>query len=189
MNGRITRWAPVLALCLAGPVLDGSPAQAATWTIGPSIGFDVYSASGGSSVVLSAPSGAEQLLGGFRPGLRVGARDASERHLVFADLGALSLTGTGSSFQAVSGTINYAHAFMAGSSPYVTAGVGFSYVGVDGSSEVATLMGLGLGMRQRLGHGHGAIRVEGRYDRASNPDFVEPLNILGVRVGFDLDLN
>jgi len=187
MNGRSIGLAAALALGFA------IPARAATWTIGPSVGFDVYSSSlsstGQSTFIFSAPSGGEQLLGGLRPGLRVGAWDESERHQVFADVGALMLSASGSSFHVVSSTINYAYAFRAGSSPYLTAGVGFSTAGADGNSETATLMGLGLGMRQRLGHGHGAIRIEGRYDRATPEQSSESLNILGVRVGFDLDLN
>ena len=165
-------------------------ARAATWSIGPSIGFDVMSSNGSSLAVLAAPSGSDAFVFGARPGLRTGFTGESQHHQLFFDTGLVALSGSGSSLLVMSGTINYAYFFHSGSSPYVTLGLGGTYLGFDSSSEVLTLYGLGLGGRHRLGHGHGAIRLEARYDRATSPDaFSDPLNILGVRIGFDLDLN
>ena len=101
----------------------------------------------------------------------------------------MALSGAGTSLHVVSCTLNYAFAFKTGSSPYVTAGLGFANLGSDGASETITLLGVGLGGRHRLGHDHGAIRVEARYDRAKPEQPSDPVNVVGVRVGFDLDLN
>ncbi len=165
------------------------PCHAMTWTIGPGIGFDVYSASGESFLVVAAPSGTDILFGGFRPGLRIGAWDVNLRNQVFTDVSFMSYSGSGLTLHAFSGTFNYAYAFKSGSSPYLTAGIGFANFGGDGSSDTATMFGVGVGGRHRLSHGHGGIRIEARYDRADAPQFVEPINIVGVRFGFDLDLN
>jgi hypothetical protein len=170
-------------------LLFALPARAETWFIGPSAGFDVYSADGESFLVVTAPSGTDVLFGGFRPGLRFGFWDGALRHGMFVETGLMSYTGSGFSLHAFSGTLNYAYAFHAGTSPYLTAGIGFANLGVDGNSDTATMYGFGVGGRYRLGHDHGGVRVEARFDRADAPQFVDPANIFGVRVGFDLDLN
>ena len=185
---RHTRSMKTISAALVIGIMFAIPSHAATVSIGPSIGFDMYSANGSSSIVIAAPAGNDLLFGGLKPGLRLGVRDATGRNTVFTDLSMVTFSGSGLSLHTFSGTLNYAYAFREGSSPYVTAGLGFSNYGGDGYSETATLVGGGVGMRQVLGHGHGAIRIEGRYDRASSQDFSEPLNILGLRVGFDLDL-
>ena len=185
---RLARCARSIPVALALAAVLALPCHAATVSIGPSIGFDMYSANGSSSVVIAAPAGSDVLFGGLRPGLRVGVRDATGQNTVFTDLSMVAFSGSGVSLHSVSGTLNYAYAFREGTSPYVTGGLGFANFGGDGYSETTTLLGGGVGMRQVLGHGHGAVRIEGRYDRASSADSSVPLNILGLRVGFDLDL-
>jgi hypothetical protein len=177
----------VASVLVLGIVL-AIPSHAATLSIGPSVGLDIYSASGSSTLIVTAPAGGDALFGGLKPGLRLAIRDETGRHTVFTDVSMVSLSGSGSSLHVLSGTINYAHAFREGTSPYVTGGLGFANVGYDGYSETATMFGGGVGGRFVLGHGHGAVRLEARYDRADSPEFSEPLNILGLRVGFDLDL-
>jgi hypothetical protein len=178
------KFAPVLVIGIALAI----PSHAATLSIGPSVGFDVYSASGSSLVVVSAPVGSDVIIGGLRPGLRLGLRDATGQHTAFTDVSMMSLSGSGSTWSSFSGTINYAYAFREGTSPYITAGIGFANTSFDNDSETATMIGGGVGVRRALGHGHGAVRLEGRYDRADSQSFSEPVNILGMRVGFDLDL-
>lgn len=177
----------VLLTLAVGTVL-AFPCHAGTVSIGPSIGFDMYSANGSSSIVIAAPAGNDLLFGGLKPGLRLGLRDATGQNTVFTDLSMVAFSGSGFSLHTFSGTLNYARAFREGSSPYITGGLGFSNYGGDGYSETAFLVGGGVGFRKELGHGNGAVRLEGRYDRASSADFSVPLNILGLRVGFDLDL-
>ena len=165
------------------------PARAATWSIGPSVGFDIYKGSGDALLVVSAPAGTDLLFGGVKPGLRLGLRDRTGHQQVFSDMGITSVTGGGVTLHTTSASLNYAYAFRSGSSPYVTAGFGFTSFGADGSSESITTVGFGFGGRNRLRHGHGAIRVEARYDHADLPSGIDPVHIVGVRVGFDLDLN
>jgi hypothetical protein len=163
-----------------------APSRAATWSIGPNLGFDVYKqGSGDALLILSVPSGAAIELSGVRPGLRLGLRDRTNQHQVFSDLGIITLAGSGFSLNVTSASLNYA----IGRAPYLTVGFGFTSIGGDVSSETITTIGFGVGGRHRLAHGHGRVRVEGRYDRADASGWSDPANILGVRVGFDLDLN
>ena len=168
-----------------------APVRASTWSIGACAGFDIVTAGAGSSVlVLGAPVGNEFTTAGVHPGLRIGRWDAGQHHQVFADLGLLSLSGTGFTLHSTAATINYAYAFRSGTSPYLTAGVGFARLAGQYSSASSTLLGAGFGGRQRLAHDHGALRVEARYDHTgSNREYPKPLNTIGVRFGFDLDLN
>jgi len=181
---RMRWWVPAAALCLA------LPSHAATWSIGPSMGFDLYTLRGQSYIIVTAPSGTDVLFGGYRPGLRLGAWDQNLRHQVFSDFDVMTYSGSGLTLHALTATINYAYAFGEGSAPYVTAGLGFANLGADGNSDTATMYGLGVGGRHLLSHRGGSIRVEARFDRANPPGaFAEPVNILGMRVGFDLHLN
>lgn len=163
------------------------PSHAATWSIGPSLGFDILKQGSGDAVmVLAVPSGTDlALVGGVRPGLRLGLRDRTNQHQVFTDLGIMTIAGGGSTFNVTSASLNYA----IGRAPYFTAGFGFVSFGGDGSNETISTVGFGVGGRHRLAHGKGRVRVEGRYDRADSSGFSEPINIFGARVGFDLDLN
>ncbi len=185
---RHTRSMMKISAALVVGIVLALPCHAATVTIGPSVGFDVYSSNGNSTVIVTAPDGSDALLGGLKPGLRVGVRDATGMNTVFTDVSLMAISSSGSTLHTFSGTINYAHAFHDGTSPYVTGGIGFANFGGDGYSETATMFGGGVGQRLVLGHGHGAVRLEARYDRATSNDFSVPLNILGLRVGFDLDL-
>jgi len=178
----------VVACC----VLAIAPAAgASTWQIGPSIGLDAYSSSGGGSLAtVSAPVGSDIFTGGLRPGLRVGAWDPSFHHEWFVDSSFLLLSNSGSTAYTASNTLNYAYAFRRGSAPYVTGGAGFAHFSSEGSSQTFWLYGVGLGHRQRLRHGHGSVRTEFRFDRISDSDATSnDINVLAVRIGFDLDLN
>lgn len=172
-------------------LLFAAPVRASTWSIGACAGFDILDSRSGSPVlVLGAPVGNEFTTTGVHPGLRVGAWDATQHHQVFADLGFLSLLGEGVTINSTAATINYAYAFRTGTSPYLTAGVGFARLAGEYSSASSMLVGGGFGARHRLAHGHGALRVEARYDHTgSRGEFQEPLNTIGVRFGFDLDLD
>ena len=163
------------------------PSQAATWSIGPNLGFDVYKQGSGDAIlVLAVPSGTDLVLGsGIRPGLRIGLRDRTNQHQVFTDFGITTIATSGFNLNATSASINYA----IGRAPYFTVGIGFTTFGGDVSSETITTVGFGVGGRHRIAQGHGRVRVEGRYDRADASGWSDPANIFGVRVGFDLDLN
>jgi hypothetical protein len=162
------------------------PARAATWSIGPSLGFDIYKGAGDAVFVLAVPSGTDLAFGGgLRPGLRLALRDRTNQHQVFSDFGITTIAGGGFSANVTAASLNYA----IGRAPYFTFGLGFLNFSGDISGETVTTIGFGVGGRHRLAHGHGRVRVEGRYDRADASGFSEPINIIGVRVGFDLDLN
>jgi hypothetical protein len=178
------------ALLVVAFLAAAHPSGAATWSIGPSIAFEVMSSGGEVLAMIAAPSGTDLTTFGAKPGLRLGVTGESQQHQLFFDTGLLVVSGSGGTLHVVSGTVNYAYFFRPGSSPYVTAGFGGSNLGFDTYSEGLTYYGLGLGGRHRLGHGHGAIRVEARFDRATSAEaFTDALHIVGVRVGFDLDLN
>jgi len=167
-----------------------APARAGTWQIGPSIGMDMITASGSTLTTVSAPVGSEILLAGLRPGLRIGSWDTSMRNEVFLDTGFVLFSDSGENIWTASNTLNFAHAFGSRSAPYITMGVGFSTVSYDRQTEHSVLYGIGVGLRQRLRHGHGSIRTELRFDRSDSQEaFSEPANIVGVHVGFDLDLD
>jgi hypothetical protein len=176
------------ALVAAGLALLGSvvafPASAATWQIGPNLGVEFLSSNGNTATVVSVPL---DVFIGLGPGLRLGLWSGDHRHELFVDTGFTVLTSNGESFSSVSATGNYAFAFGDGSAPYLTVGAG----AVNATDEPHfTVLGGGVGWRQRLGHDHGALRLEARYDALmpTNPN-AENLNVVGLRDGFDLDLN
>ena len=171
---------------LAVLVVFAVPSRAATWSIGPNLGFDIYKGSGDAILVLAVPSSADLILGGgIRPGLRIGLRDKTNQHQVYTDFGIMTVAGSGFTLNSTAASLNYA----IGRAPYFTIGFGFSTIGGDIPSQTITPVGFGVGGRHRLAHGKGRVRVEGRYDRADSSDFTEAVNIFGVRIGFDLDLN
>lgn len=171
---------------LAILVVFAAPSRAATWSIGPSMGFDIYKQGSGDAVlILGVPSGTAIELSGIRPGIRLGLRDRTNQHQVFSDLGITTIAASGFNFNVTAASINYAF----GRAPYLTFGFGFVGVGGDLGQTTITTAGIGVGGRHRLAHGHGRVRVEGRYDIANSSDWADAANIIGMRVGFDLDLN
>lgn len=183
---RSLRWSALLSAML----LAAAPAGAGTWQIGPSIGMDLLKTSETSTTVVSAPAGSELLLAGVRPGLRIGGWDSGLRNELFLDTSLQFIAYERNTLWVTSNTLNFAHAFGPRSAPYLTFGAGFSRISDGSTSETSTLYGGGLGLRERLRHGHGSIRTELRIDRAdANEAFSEPVTIIGVHVGFDLDLD
>lgn len=179
----------IFAITLAALLAAGS-ASAATVVVGPDLGFDVYSAEGfQSSTSFSIPSSSDPFLGGFRPGMRLGVWDATRRNEVFLDTGLNVLSSGGDAFSTFVGTLNYAYAFNAGTSPYLTLGGGVASISYGGISESYSIFGGGVGGRHRLAHGHGGVRLEVRYDRVSSGKSNYSVNIVGMKLGFDLDLN
>lgn len=175
--------ASALSLC-------ATAVQAGPWQIGPSIGMSLVRSSGSSTTVVSAPAGSEFLLAGVSPGLRIGSWDSRLQNEWFLDTSLQLIAYENSTISATTNTLNFAHAFGARSAPYITFGAGFSRVAVDGDSQTGALYGAGLGVRERLRHGHGSIRTELRLDRLDpNERFADSVTIVGVHVGFDLDLD
>ena len=179
-------------LAVACPlILVASSARAVVWQIGPNLGMDVFSVAGDAAAGIGVPEGTDPLVGALRPSLRFGAWSDDQRHEVYLDTGAMLITSE-STYTNFIATLNYSHAFRWGSAPYVTAGFGIANRGSLGESRQALSFAVGLGRRQRLGHGHGAVRYEARYERLQERDVPAdnpPLDIIGVRIGFDLDLN
>jgi hypothetical protein len=174
----------VCALALA------SSSRAETWSIGPSIGVEVMGSGGFAVAVFGMPAGPDVFAPTVTPGLRIGATTESGHHQGFLDTSVQLVAGTGGTYYRSAATLNYLYAFRSGSSPYVTFGAGLSNFGFDGAGESFTLYGLGLGVRSRLGHGHGALRVELRYDHGQAQQYRgDALHTIGLRIGFDLDLD
>jgi len=184
---------PVLAapllLALVLVALPGGSARAATWSIGPNLGLDVLTSNGDNLLILGVPANNGPFTG-FTPGLRIGVLDATGRNQLFFDTGLQVLSSGGSSVQSTTATANYAYHFQEGSGPYLTAGLGFLMLGFDASTQTQLRYGAGAGMRQRLAHGHGAVRLEARLDVLDPTESqIDSLKDFGLRIGFDLDLN
>jgi len=184
---------PVLAaqllIVLVLVALPGGPARAATWSIGPNLGFDVLTSNGDNLLIIGVPASSGPFAG-FTPGLRIGVLDGTGRNQLFFDTGLQVISVSGSSVQSSTVTANYAYHFQEGSGPYLTAGLGFHMVGFDANTETQLRYGAGVGVRQRLAHGHGAVRFETRLDVLDPTESqLDSVTDFGLRIGFDLDLN
>src|SRR5262249_60687557 len=73
----------------------------------------------------------------------------------------------------------------AATTPYLTIGGGFHSYGFDGTTEANPLYGAGIGVTHRLGHGHGAVRAEFRYDAIHDSESGNTLSSIGLKAGFD----
>jgi len=181
---------PMLAAALVAVLACSTAGTArATGVIGANLGFSVLNEEGASATVISLPQGGDILLGAFRPGFRVGAVGASGASEFFLDLGVSYFASDGESIHSFVGTANYQHNLTpeATACPYVTGGVGFGNSGasgVDGTTLV--IVGGGLGVRRWLVHRHGGVRFEVRYDRVSVTEGDSSLNLISVKLGFDL---
>ena len=87
-------------------------------------------------------------------------------------------------------TASFQHTFFARASnaAFANAGAGIYHEGGVAQSTTTAMYGGGIGMRHMVGQQKGAVRVELRLDRLrSNDDLGRPaLNVLGLRLGFDL---
>ncbi len=178
----------VLGLLLVAAV-QGS-ASAATWSLGPNIGFSMISGQNSSSTVIAWPGDVT----GYMPGLRIGYFRKGAPTEFFFDTGLSYLGNNGNSVRVLQGTANmqFNLARRSTNGAYAAAGIGFWSV-AEGSGNTTTSttvpsMGGGLGLRRVLRSGHGAVRGEMRLDHYF-PDSnagLAAFNTMSFKFGFDL---
>lgn len=178
---------------LASLVLSPAPARAER-SIGANLGV-VYLLPeyGTGGLVISAPSTVFPLI---QPGVRLGFSDARRANWLVLDTGLMLIEASGTSFYVAPLLASYEHHFApdADASPYVNFGLGANVVGGEDDLETGLTLGAGLGVRHRLAHGHGAARVELRFDRieefeSSGWFSTGGYQQIGARIGFDLYLD
>lgn len=151
-------------------------------TLGANLGFTQLSSDGSSSFSLTVPS---DLYFGIQPGLRLGFLDAQAMTEVYFDFGAVAIDDASLAALTVNFQRNLARA---ATTPYLTIGAGFHSYGFDGTIEANPIYGGGIGVMHRLGHGHGAVRAEFRYDALRDSESDNTLTSVGLKAGFDLEL-
>jgi hypothetical protein len=155
--------------------------------LGADMGLSFYHPKGGGNnvTVVAFPSNVAEYL----PSIRVGATaGASQEHELYAKAGFVSESSGGHTFHVVVLTGNYQLAFSPGSaaSPYLTAGGGLVSGGGGGSTSTSGLVGGGAGVRFRVAEGHGALRLEGRFDHVSESDGISQFGVGSFLFGFEL---
>jgi len=183
-------------------VLPAVAAAASTWTLGANVGLSILMASDGGSdlTALSLPAQNGPLSGGTLAGLRIGLLSPGERHESYLDWGLSHLSSGGESLTGFIGTLNHQFILGAGrgsTQPYLTLGLGLTYqrehtqniFGSESISGTNPLFGGGIGVQHRVGHDHGALRGEVRYDRlveGSGDLGLPSANAVSFKLGFDL---
>ena len=195
MNPHFGKLAAALAILAFLGAANPSPAAAQgaagasspRFLLGMDLGLSIVNPETSSEnlTVVAWPSNVLELLPAFRFGAAFGR---SEEHTVFAKTGFLSESTGGHSSSVFSLTGNYQYAFpMEGSvSPYLTAGGGLVSTKGDSNSDTSALLGGGVGARFRVADGHGALRLEGRYDHVSQGDHLDAAGVISFQFGFDL---
>ena len=178
----------VLALVLVAvaPVC----AMAATWSIGPNIGFAMLSGQNENQTVIAWPGD----VSGYMPGLRIGYFKKGAPTEFFVDTGLSYFSSGGNSFRVLQGTANmqFNLARRSSTGAYAALGVGFWSLS-EGSGNTTTSssvpsMGAGLGFRRVLRSGHGALRGEMRLDHyfSDSNAGLDAFNSMSFKFGFDL---
>jgi hypothetical protein len=184
---RIEAIAIVAALSAVG-LADDVRAAARILTLGSSLGLDVYSQEGSSSLfVFSTTPGSPFLLPVAEPGLRIGVVLPGERVELAAQVGATVIGSEGESMHALGGTLegNYCFAGDAEVKPYAGMHVGASRLGFDGGTTGLTNVGVQFGARRMVAAGHGAVRFELRGSLLQG-DGDSSLRDLGARFGYEI---
>jgi hypothetical protein len=189
MNATRLAVIPMLA-CL---VLAAAPARAER-SIGANLGLAyLMPERGAGGLVISAPGTVFPVI---QPGLRFGFSDADRANWLTLDTGLMLLESSGTSFYVLPLVASYEHHFMPARdvTPYVDFGLGVNVVGGQDDFDTALTLGAGLGMRHRLAHGHGAARVELRFDRVEEFESSGWFSSggyhqIGAKIGFDLYLD
>lgn len=182
MSSRIVRISVVL-------LLGASPAAAASWSLGTQFGIASISsvkARNGSSTVVGWPANALT----YEPGLRLAVGNETHTRDATLDTGWFLLDEAGSTLSLFTSMGSYQHVFRPEWywSPFGNAGVGWYREDAATRTHTSVRFGGGVGMRHAVRDGHGALRVEARYDHLDGDgDVGRPgLNTMGLRFGFDL---
>ena len=191
--------------CLLTLAVCAPPAHAVQWSIGANLGLSVDHHPGGTGGTthwgLPAAAGAGDYNQGALGGLRAGLLSAGGHHGIFLDGGLRSSDYGDSGQDSFQLTGNYEFAPLSAPhawSPYATAGWGwdhseFHFSGPSPNRWVGNgaIYGGGVGVRYRVGHDHGLLRGELRYDRVNGASdrgdvLIPRSNSVALKVGFDL---
>ena len=164
--------------------------QAYAMSIGTNAGVTVFTPKGGGDnlTTVGVPAGGGLFGLGFMPGLRLGSSNANGNDF-YADLGIASAFASGSNITAFQGALNFQHAFSsdAGTSPFVTVGVGMLLLGGDLTTSSNATVGGGFGVRSHVSQGHGVMRAEVRFDYVTEDSAgLVGGTVIGFKLGFDL---
>jgi hypothetical protein len=197
MNGN-SYLASLLALSLFS-----SPARAVQWSIGANLGMSAVHRPGRAGGIthwgLPAGAGPGGYSEGTLTGLRAGLLTNSTRQGFFLDGGYRSSKRGDSGEDSYQLTANYEFAILGAPhawNPYATTGWGWNHSGYEfpGSLRLtgdAAIYGAGAGIRYRVGHGHGLLRGEVRYDWTDGATDQGVLltarsSSVALKLGFDL---
>ena len=159
-------------------------------SLGTNLGLTIHHQAGEPTTVVESPSSAANL----QPGLRIGFSMRDPRTEFYINTGFSYLSHYGSSSSAIEVTGNFQSNFSpeARTTPYLTAGAGLLNMGSSGGSRgsvnaTSMVLGGGLGISRRVAERHGRLRMEVRYDLATEASpFIGKASMFGVRLGFDL---
>jgi hypothetical protein len=170
-------------------LLGAAPAAAASWSLGTQFGIATMTSTksrNGSSTVVGWPANALT----YEPGLRLAVGNATHTRDVTLDTGWFLLDEAGSTLSLFTSMASYQHVFKPQWywSPLANAGAGFYREDAATVTHTSVRFGLGAGIRHAVRDGHGALRVEARYDHLDgNGDSGRPgLDTKQLRFGFDL---
>jgi len=185
----------ILLSVIAGSCFSPRSVAAHGLTLGTNFGISWLDVAGrgGTSTYLVWPAS----VGGLQPGLRLGYVADNPHHGAYLDTGLLVANGTDLTTNDFELTGNYQYNLLPSSlfSPYLTAGLGFLYTGleVDGTNLNATslIAGAGIGTRWRIGDDRGAVRAEFRFDKVTQGKdgdviITDEGVVYGLKFGFDL---
>jgi len=185
-------------LALAAVVFFGllQASQAlAVWSLGTNLGVTYFKLEGDEHVTtVGLPSGAG-LSALVQPGLRIGFKGEDSALEGYFDMGfALIHSNTdGETQHALEGTVNIQDSLRPenDTSAYLTAGLGAVNADNGFFSATAFTYGGGLGLWHKVGHDHGRVRAEVRYDHVANGEdnsftVIDKADTFGLKLGFDL---
>ena len=166
-----------------------TPAFAVSWSLGTQFGLASSTSDqggAGKSSVVAWPASAIT----YQPGLRVAAGNARHTRDVTLDSGLFLLDEAGSTLSLFTASLAYQHVVMPewSWSPFGNIGLGTYREDSESRTFSSQKWGAGVGVRHSARDGHGALRVEVRYDYINRDSGSgrPALNIVGLQFGFDL---
>lgn len=175
----------LVMLCCAGPLPNS--ARAATFTLGSSLGLDVYRWRETSLISFSTAPTSTWLVTAAEPGLRLGLVLPGDDVELAALVELSVLAGEGDALTSAGLGLegNYCFAGQSDLRPYIGLHAGAKAYGYDGETDSRTQIGAQLGLRRMVSAGHGALRFELRGNLMPGDEY-DSMNSLGLRMGYEL---
>ena len=173
------------ALFCAAPL--AGQARAATFTLGSSMGLDVYRWRETSLVSFSTAPASTWLVTAAEPGLRLGLVLPGDDVELAALVELSMLAGQGDAFASTGLGLegNYCFAGESGLRPYLGLHAGAKAYGFDGETDARTQIGAQLGLRRMVASGHGALRFELRGNVMPGDEY-DSMSSFGLHIGYEL---